>query len=340
MPAGTAPQLPAEPARERAAPLSSRPGSVVVIDVPSRPLSVPGMRQLSLGCLLGALNSTSDVLLNNMAPAELSAANSDGQLARLAVACCKLLHTLCQLSSLQREMLDLSRANGRVYFGTASRFINAAYSAVLCLLRALQATKPHAEHAEAAALWDREYTCCLLEGAAALAAGWEVAQNDALARGLSHNARAGPLVSLRCLAARAVGEAPSSAAPGESAVLAALGRQLCSEGGRQHLPDLLQRLLPQDEGSSSGGAAAQPQPLAPEAALFQLRALGQTYRRCANVRCPTLPTAEDLAETRGKRCGGCRAVRYCSAACSREDWRAHKAACRALQAAAGAGAGQ
>jgi hypothetical protein len=30
-----------------------------------------------------------------------------------------------------------------------------------------------------------------------------------------------------------------------------------------------------------------------------------------------------------KKCGGCRAVRYCSEACQRQHWRAHKVDCRA-----------
>lgn len=32
-----------------------------------------------------------------------------------------------------------------------------------------------------------------------------------------------------------------------------------------------------------------------------------------------------------QRCAGCRAVRYCSAACQRADWRAHKVRCRVIQ---------
>ncbi|PRW60540.1 histone-lysine N-methyltransferase SET domain containing [Chlorella sorokiniana] len=37
-----------------------------------------------------------------------------------------------------------------------------------------------------------------------------------------------------------------------------------------------------------------------------------------------------------RKCSGCHAVRYCSEACSRAHWRAHKAECRRLQAAAAA----
>ena len=34
-----------------------------------------------------------------------------------------------------------------------------------------------------------------------------------------------------------------------------------------------------------------------------------------------------------KRCGGCKGVMYCSAACQRRHWAAHKAACSAVSAA-------
>lgn len=39
------------------------------------------------------------------------------------------------------------------------------------------------------------------------------------------------------------------------------------------------------------------------------------------------------ATTGLKRCGGCRAVRYCSVECCRAHWKAHKAECRRVQAA-------
>ena len=54
---------------------------------------------------------------------------------------------------------------------------------------------------------------------------------------------------------------------------------------------------------------------------------------------PTLPAAPRVCAAPGcgathglRRCGGCGTVRYCSAACSRAHWRAHKAECRRLQA--------
>ena len=45
--------------------------------------------------------------------------------------------------------------------------------------------------------------------------------------------------------------------------------------------------------------------------------------------------AEGCSANRGlRRCGGCGTVRYCSEACCKAHWRAHKAECRRLQAAA------
>jgi len=54
---------------------------------------------------------------------------------------------------------------------------------------------------------------------------------------------------------------------------------------------------------------------------------------------PKVCAAEGCGATRGlRRCGGCASVRYCSMECSRAHWRAHKAECRRLQAAAAAAA--
>ena len=58
------------------------------------------------------------------------------------------------------------------------------------------------------------------------------------------------------------------------------------------------------------------------------------------VRPPAPPTCHGCggAPTSGcvlKRCAGCRAVRYCAAACQKAHWPQHKAACKALAAAAG-----
>ena len=55
-------------------------------------------------------------------------------------------------------------------------------------------------------------------------------------------------------------------------------------------------------------------------------------RPCAHVCCARIVGASEADAPRGKRCGGCRLVRYCGAACQKADWPAHKAACRELQA--------
>ncbi|KAL4440126.1 hypothetical protein ABPG75_003127 [Micractinium tetrahymenae] len=62
-------------------------------------------------------------------------------------------------------------------------------------------------------------------------------------------------------------------------------------------------------------------------------------RSCADLRCPNvgLEGGPGAGEGRGcKRCSGCRAVWYCSAACSKADWRSagggHKWTCEQLAA--------
>ena len=48
---------------------------------------------------------------------------------------------------------------------------------------------------------------------------------------------------------------------------------------------------------------------------------------------PRICAAPGCGATRGlRRCGGCRAVRYCSEACCRAHWKSHKAECRRVQA--------
>jgi hypothetical protein len=71
------------------------------------------------------------------------------------------------------------------------------------------------------------------------------------------------------------------------------------------------------------------QPLSPEAQQVALRcAHAVAELGCSNLRCANL--AGDPG-ARGRRCGGCHLVRYCSEACSRADWAAHKVTCRLLQ---------
>lgn len=66
-----------------------------------------------------------------------------------------------------------------------------------------------------------------------------------------------------------------------------------------------------------------------EMAREVLAALGT--RGCAHLACTALGGASEEA-ARGRKCGGCRAVRYCSEACSKADWRAHRRACKLLTA--------
>jgi hypothetical protein len=50
-------------------------------------------------------------------------------------------------------------------------------------------------------------------------------------------------------------------------------------------------------------------------------------RRCAYLRCANM----EADSARIKKCSACKAVRYCSTACSHADWRAgHKRVCKAL----------
>jgi len=64
---------------------------------------------------------------------------------------------------------------------------------------------------------------------------------------------------------------------------------------------------------------------------------------CAHLGCLKLPAgAGGLAaceaslgvNRKGSLCGGCGVVRYCSAACAKQDWPGHRRVCRRLAAAA------
>ena len=61
------------------------------------------------------------------------------------------------------------------------------------------------------------------------------------------------------------------------------------------------------------------------------RARALALRSCANTRCTDLRGPSEAA-ARGRTCGGCHLVRYCSVECSRADWKGHRRACRLLQA--------
>lgn len=55
---------------------------------------------------------------------------------------------------------------------------------------------------------------------------------------------------------------------------------------------------------------------------------------CAYLGCKTVekPEADGVVPKSKRLCSGCSTVRYCSAVCQRADWKAHKIACKAIQA--------
>ena len=91
---------------------------------------------------------------------------------------------------------------------------------------------------------------------------------------------------------------------------------------------MLTQLKPQAEQHVAAGS-----PAAQELALERCHVLSN--RRCAHLACTNVPLLLGI-DGRPYKCTGCRTVWYCSAACSRADWRVHKQACRQL---AGAQAG-
>ena len=79
-------------------------------------------------------------------------------------------------------------------------------------------------------------------------------------------------------------------------------------------------------------------PAALDLALERCYAVGQ--RRCAHLGCTNVPlllgagAGGSQQPARSRKCTGCSAVRFCSEACSRADWRVHKQACRQIAAEA------
>ncbi len=99
----------------------------------------------------------------------------------------------------------------------------------------------------------------------------------------------------------------------------------------------------QQQAASSG---SQPSASADGTAATNSQAAGPADHGEAAAKPARVCAAPSCGATSGlKRCSGCRAVRYCSEACSRAHWRVHKAECRRYQAeraaaAAGEGAGE
>lgn len=90
------------------------------------------------------------------------------------------------------------------------------------------------------------------------------------------------------------------------------------------------------DGSDPGGTSTfvQTGPLQPAAASSAASAApAAPPQPQPQQRPPRVCAAPGCGVTRGlRRCGGCRSVRYCSEACCRAHWQAHKAECRRLQA--------
>jgi hypothetical protein len=98
-------------------------------------------------------------------------------------------------------------------------------------------------------------------------------------------------------------------------------------------------------GSLPAGGAGQEQPpaadelhgdlLAPPVPAEQLLLRAEealATRACANLACTSCVGSSEAGTPQGKRCRGCRTVRFCGAACQAADWARHKPACRLLAA--------
>lgn len=105
-------------------------------------------------------------------------------------------------------------------------------------------------------------------------------------------------------------------------------------GLKETLQVALQALGAAQPEATAAAAAADPAEVW-ALALRRARALS-TRRACGNPRCSKLEGASD-AGCRGSKCSGCRLVRFCGLECSRQDWRWHKAACKALRQPAPSG---
>ena len=68
--------------------------------------------------------------------------------------------------------------------------------------------------------------------------------------------------------------------------------------------------------------AAAPQPMTLEERRMALPSVGCWSPRCRNLASP----AEDTLST--LKCSACGVAQYCSAACQKAHWSAHKAACK------------
>lgn len=74
-----------------------------------------------------------------------------------------------------------------------------------------------------------------------------------------------------------------------------------------------------------------------EQGLLAVTAALTTRPGCSNLQCTNCAGAEEGSMPRGQRCSGCLTQRFCSAACQRQAWPQHRAACRLLAAGSAAG---
>ena len=87
----------------------------------------------------------------------------------------------------------------------------------------------------------------------------------------------------------------------------------------------------------AGRAAAEEADAARQAQVAVDVARALATRACGHVACTTVTGASEAEMPLGKRCGGCRLVRYCGPGCQKADWPAHELACRELQRQIAAG---
>ena len=120
--------------------------------------------------------------------------------------------------------------------------------------------------------------------------------------------------------------------------------QLPSDNAQQELAGLqtlhgvamhvLHVLVQQPEAAAAGAEAEADAADVRALALRRAHALAQR-RGCGNPCCASMEGASE-AEARGSRCGGCRLLRFCGVPCSKQEWRWHKLACKALREEAAA----
>ena len=104
-------------------------------------------------------------------------------------------------------------------------------------------------------------------------------------------------------------------------------------GFEMQFPAYWQRLQAEVVGPLAARLAARPANAAAAAHVAVDVAEALATRPCAHPGCCTIVGPSEAGALGGKRCSGCRLVRYCGRACQVANWKAHKAACAELQRA-------